>query len=254
MVIEEHMKRITSALITLALGLLSVYSVAADFWDKKPYTEWREKDCEKLLKKSPWARPYAISRVTVQGVMNTSGGTTRTRSFGDGDLGVATGDTEVNLYLQIRFVTAKPVKAAVGRLRILADPNNQAMAQQVEQYVNQPSGRDIVVEVTYYSEPAGHPSLRQLENFLRAATLPSLKDRAYLSASKKGVHLPIGRYQAPQEGYNGAILVFPRYDDEGVPHFDGSEKEILFHMETNVGDVDLKLKPKDMVFEEEFTL
>lgn len=248
------MNKIAATLMTLALGLLSVYSLAADFWDKKPYTEWRAKDCEKLLKKSPWARPYALSRVTVRGVANSSGGTTRTRSFGDGDLGAATGDTEVSLYLQIRFVTAKPVKAAIGRMRTLADPNNQAMAQQVEQYVNQPSGRDIVVEVTYYSEPAGHLSLRQIENFLRSATLPSLKDRVYLSASKKGVHVPIGRYQAPQEGYNGAILVFPRYDDEGNPHFDGSEKEILFHMETNVGEVDLKLKPKDMVFENVFTL
>ena len=244
----------TSTMLILALGLLSVYSVAADFWEKKPYTEWKAKDCEKLLKKSPWTRPYAISRITVQGVMNSSGGTTRTRSFGDGDLGVATGDSEVSLYLQLRFVTAKPVKAAVGRIRILADPNNQAMAQQVEQYVSQPDGEDIVVEVTYYSEPAGHPSLRQIENFLRTATLPILKDRIYLSASKKGVHVPIGRYQAPHEGYNGAILVFPRYNDQGNPHFDGSEKEILFHMETNVGDVDLKLKPKDMVFENAFTL
>ena len=180
--------------------------------------------------------------------MSPGGGTTRTRSFGDGDLGDVSGDSEVHLFLQIRFVTARPIKAAIGRTRLLADPKNKALADQVEQYVNQPDGAEVVVEVTYYSEPAGHPSLRQVENFLRTATLPTLKDRVFLSASKKDVHVPIGRYQGPYEGYNGALLLFPRYDEEGNPHFDGSEREIHFHMRTSFADIDLRLKPSDMIF------
>ncbi len=242
------MKRKIASLMVLLLGLLLVYSLADEFWDKKPYQEWKAKQCEKLLQKSPWSHPYAITAVTIPGVMNPAGGTTRTRSFGDGDLGDVSGDSEVHLFLQIRFVTARPIKAAIGRTRLLADPKNKALAEQVEQYVNQPDGAEVVVEVTYYSEPAGHPSLRQIENFLRTATLPTLKDRVYLSASTKDVHVPIGRYQGPYEGYNGALLLFPRYDEEGNPHFDGSEREIHFHMQTSFADIDLRLKPSDMIF------
>ena len=35
------------------------------------------KECQKLLKKSPWSHPYAITTVSVAGVMNQAGGTTR---------------------------------------------------------------------------------------------------------------------------------------------------------------------------------
>jgi len=246
------MKKKVASLMILLFGLAFVYALAADFWDKKPYQEWKMKECQKLLKKSPWSHPYAITTVSVAGVMNQAGGTTSDRSFGDGELGSVGGDSEVRLYLQVRFVTAKPVRAAIGRSRILADPKNKALGEQVEQYVNQPDGADVVAEVTYYSEPAGHPSLRQVENFLRTATQPTLQERVYLSDSKKGVRVPIGRYQGPYEGYNGALLLFPRYDEEGNPHFDGSEREILFHMETSFATVDLRLKPKDMLFEDAF--
>jgi hypothetical protein len=235
-------------------GLLSGALLADEFWEEKPYQKWKSKQCEKLLQDSPWSHPYAITAVTVPGVMNQAGGTTRTRSFGDGDLAQTGGDSEVRLYLQIRFVTAKPIKAAIGRSRILGDPKNKALEEQVEQYVNQPDGPEVIAEVTFYSEPAGHLSLRQIENFLRAATLPALKDKVYLSDSGKGIQVPIGRYQGPYEGYNGALLLFPRYDEKGKPYFDGSEKEILFHMETTFAEVDLKLKPQDMVFAGAFTM
>lgn len=248
------MKRKVASLMILLFGLLLAYSLAEEFWDKKPYKEWKEKQCQKLLEDSPWSHPYAITTVNVPGVMNQAGGTTRSRSFGDGELGQVGGDTEVRTYLQVRFVTAKPIRSAIGRTRILADPKNKALAEQVAQYVNQPDGPEVIVEVTYYSEPAGHPSLREVENFLRTATQPTLKDRVYLSDSAKGVQVPIGRYQGPYEGYNGALLLFSRYNEEGNPYFDGSEKEILFHMETSFAEVDLRLKPKDMFFGGAFTL
>jgi hypothetical protein len=246
-------KKVTSLMIVL-LGLMSVLSLGDEFWDKKPYQEWEAKQCEKLLQDSPWSHPYAVTSVTIPGVQRQGGGTTPTRSFGDGDLAETSQDREVLLYLQIRFVTAKPIKAAIGRSRMLAEPKNKALAEQVGQYIDQPDGPEVIVEVTYYSEPAGHLSLRQIENFLRTATLPTLKERVFLSDSAKGVQVNIGRYQGPYEGYNGALLLFPRYDEEGNPYFDGSEREILFHMETDFADVDLKLKPRDMVFGGVFTL
>lgn len=251
---EQPMKRMKSGLLILLSGLLSLSLLAADFWDKKPYTEWKAKECEKLLEKSPWSYPYAISRVTVPGHMTPSGGTTPTRSFGDADLAGATGDREVISYLQVRFVSARPVKAAIGRMRLLANADNQALDEEVNQYVNQPESGEIIIEITYYSEPPGHPSLRQIENFLRTVTAPQLKDRVFLSDSEKNTHVSISRYQGPTEGYPGALLFFPRQDEAGEPHFNGSEKRILFHMEMGFAEVDLKLKPRDMIFEGKFAM
>ena len=243
-------------LITLIWALCLSNLFAADFWEKKPYTGWKQKECAKLLQKSPWTNPYALTGVIIPGMMNPKSGgrTTPTRRYGDNSLTTDPGDREVHIFLQIRFLTAKPVKAAIGQSRLLASPDNKELQEQVEQYVNQPESPEIVVEVTYYSEPEGHSSLRQVEGFLRTATLPAVQNEIWLSASSRNTHVPILRYQAPNEGYNGALLFFPRYDENGNPNFDGSERVLLFHMETDFGIVDLILKPEDMKFEDEFTI
>jgi len=33
---------------------------AADIWQSKPFTEWTDKDRDKLISDSPWARPYTV--------------------------------------------------------------------------------------------------------------------------------------------------------------------------------------------------
>src|SRR5512137_959862 len=45
--------------VSAVLALCAVLSNAADkdFWCSKPYTEWNEKEVQKLLKDSPWSRP-----------------------------------------------------------------------------------------------------------------------------------------------------------------------------------------------------
>ena len=242
-------------LVALVWTLSLSYLFAADFWDEKPYTDWKQKDCDKLLEKSPWSHPYAITGVSIPGMMKQGGGaTTPARDFGDENVTTETGDREVHLFLQVRLVTAKPVKAAIGQSRLLADPKNKSLQDQVEQYVNQADGPEIVVEITYYSEPAGHWSLREVAGFLQTATLPAIQNKIWLSASSSDTHVPLLRYQGPYEGYNGALLFFPRYDENGNPNFNGSEREILFHMEAKFGTVDLLLKPKDMKFNDVFTL
>jgi len=248
--------KIKTILAALVWVLSLSYLLAADFWDQKPYTDWNQKECDKLLEKSPWSHPYALTGVIIPGMANWNrpSSPTSSRSFGDDSLATLTGDREVHLFLQIRFMTAKPLKAAIGQSRLLADPNNQALQDQAEQYVNQADGPEIIVEVTYYSEPAGHWSLREVAGFLQTATLPVIQNKIWLSASSSDTHIPLLRYQGPYEGYNGALLFFPRYDENGNPNFNGSEREMLFHMEADFVTVDLILKPEDMKFEDVFTL
>lgn len=243
---------ISLAALVLVLSVSTLFS--ADFWDEKPYTDWRHKDCEKLLADSPWAHPYALTGVNIPGMMDFGRGRVASgRSYGDSEVDTGIGDREVHLYLQIRFLTARPLKAAIGQMRLLADKENKALKDQVEQYVNQEDGPEIIVEITTHSEPEGHFDLRQIDGFLRTTTLPAIQNKVWLSDSSSGTRVPILRYQPPQDGYSGTLLFFSRYDEDGNPCFNGTEHEILFHMEAGFGLIDLILKPGDMVFNEEFT-
>ncbi len=42
------------ALTLPLLAVLAVYLLAADFWESKPYTEWDDKEIQKIFDDSPW--------------------------------------------------------------------------------------------------------------------------------------------------------------------------------------------------------
>ena len=123
----------------------------------------------------------------------------------------------------------------------------------VSDYVNQPESDEIIAEVTFYSEPPGHPFLLNIQNFLRSSNLDSLRNKVYLSSTSTNAHVVLSRYLPPGADQPGALLFFPRLDEAGNRNFQGTEGQILFHMETSFGLVDLFMKPKEMKFEGDFT-
>jgi hypothetical protein len=44
------------AVSVIVLFYCAAPAPAQDFWKKKPYTEWSEKECRRLLEDSPWAK------------------------------------------------------------------------------------------------------------------------------------------------------------------------------------------------------
>ena len=48
-------------LLTTSLISLPALLLAADFWQQKQPDQWSEKDCSKLVSKSPWAKDTAVS-------------------------------------------------------------------------------------------------------------------------------------------------------------------------------------------------
>jgi len=79
-------------------------------WDKKPYTEWTEKDAQKLLNDSPWARtqsfdsPMELYKGPQTGRQGTSTATT------------ARPPDAIRLFFRVRFLSAKPVRQALSRM------------------------------------------------------------------------------------------------------------------------------------------
>lgn len=59
--------------------LFAATALAADFWTAKPYGEWTDKDVQKMMSDSPWARPVRVQLTTQdagggEGAGNEEGG------------------------------------------------------------------------------------------------------------------------------------------------------------------------------------
>jgi len=72
------MKKITPLLLGLAICLW-----AADFWQTKPYTDWSDKDIQKLETNSPWSKQVPLSLGGAGGAPDTG----RARRGGSGSVG-----------------------------------------------------------------------------------------------------------------------------------------------------------------------
>ncbi len=57
--------KIAFGLAAVLVGSLSTVR-AAEFWEKKDFRQWSEKECRKLLGNSPWAKQYVLSQVFIE--------------------------------------------------------------------------------------------------------------------------------------------------------------------------------------------
>src|SRR5262245_32179449 len=87
----------TTARIALLWAVMAVALSAAAVWDTKPYTEWSDKDMEKLLTESPWA-----------------GKATLTHEREGANLG------PIDLKLMVTVRSAEPIRRAVARQQLAA--------------------------------------------------------------------------------------------------------------------------------------
>jgi len=134
-----------SALILLSLGV--VVSSAADFWQKKKFSEWIPKEVQEMLNNSPWAMrvEVAVSQSRPDGGgANAGGGRASARppnpyqvSPGHGSgTGPDVGGPPPTTPLLVRFHAALPIKQAVAVARfgdgVLKSPEAATMLSRKE--------------------------------------------------------------------------------------------------------------------------
>ncbi|HJN42906.1 MAG: hypothetical protein QGI10_15125 [Vicinamibacterales bacterium] len=199
---------------------------AADFWEEKDFTAWSDKDVEKMMTNSPWAK-----RVTVvfPRPPTESGG----RGGGRGGRGGGFGGGSPQARLIVRWQSALPVRQAAVRAQIGSDgavgPEAQAVLDQ-----NAPG---------YFVVVSGVPG-----QFGRLSSEALMVDARL---ERKGAE-PIRPVQAAaqREGRGVALAyVFPK-DDAIVL----ADKDVEFV--TKVGDTTIKRKFKleDMVYNDQLEL
>lgn len=239
--------------MALALFLASPLAALAQ-WNKKPYTEWSEKEAKKVLEDSPWSQNQTFSDTSRNASTTTSRGGTQS----------AIADV-INVTFQMRFFTAKPVRQAVSRSMELQSKGElpDQLAARLKALATADFPDYIIVTVTCNGDRASN-MLSEAKSLLQKLSTGTLKNSTYL-VTKGGERVFLQEYQPPQNDGLGARFVFPRLVN-GKPFITPESNEILFHSELggssqlngtlansdvarNAFTLNTRFKVKDMMFD-----
>lgn len=211
--------------------------VAADFWDEKDFTTWSDKEVEKMLTDSPWAKEVRVPISGPRGGGNAvrggglglgGGGGSRGRS---GDFGAA----PRRMSLTVSWRTALPIKQGFVRTETGPDariePQHQEFLEQDEQF--------YVVAVS--GLPAQFEQMAQDPDGLVAETL--------LKLDKRDPLLPEGT----EVFREGELVTIVWFFSRTVP-ITLDDKDVEFITTLGPNDFKKKFKLKDMEFGGELTL
>ena len=185
----------------LSIVVLFLASVVAapkgEFWEKKDYKQWSQKEVTKMLEKSPWAQQF-----TNQGV-----------GIGDMDPDVMDGKQPYIKY-QVQFRSAQPIRQAIVRQMALNQKYDSLSSEQKQQFdksaeafLSVDVSNAVVVYITYETNNIEYN--RQLARHWQSQTVDLLKNFVYLS-SNKGDKVQLADYYVDQGGGRSFQFIFPR--------------------------------------------
>jgi hypothetical protein len=228
------MKKLFAALFVFAFCLL-----AADFWQSKPSTEWSDKDLQKMVTNSPWAKSFSMP---APGGGADSGAPPAISEGRGGRGGGAPGGAPPSVgglppTVFARWQSALPVKQAFVRLKYGAQAGTNPEAKQLLE--REEPNYVIVVSGPLRSLLRGDPET--LKKIIMDASSLSAKGREAVKPSDVRIVL--------NQVSNDMLFLFPKTNP-----FTVDDKEVEFA--TKFGDVTLKYKfrLKDMVFNDKLEM
>jgi hypothetical protein len=179
---------------------------------QKPWTEWTKKDIEKTLNDSAWGQTQTEGGKT-QDSTNTSA-ITQVAAPRSADRQInregESGETKATPVVKyhVRFLSAKPVRAAFARMVVLSKGQvDESLSQQLQAFVDRDFVDYIVVSVGV--EVGDAKMAGPLMSAFAGATTEALQKNVFLER-KDGKKLFLMEYRAPIEDGMGAKFVFPR--------------------------------------------
>lgn len=220
------MKKIAALLFLFAFGLM-----AADFW-QKPYTDWADKDLQKMLTNSPWAHTASVS---MGGPPPDLGGGGGGGGRGGGPQGGGGADAPVpgvrEPEVVARWQSALPIRQAFVRLKYGSET---ATSEDAKKYLEK--------ESTSYEIVLSGP----LQQFLRGKpedTAKALSEVTFLSSKDKGAIKPMSIEVGKPGKTMDVLIAFPR-----MMPFTADDKEVEFATKLGTSKVSIKFRLKDMVY------
>jgi hypothetical protein len=202
--------------LLIAVVLMALVGSAVAQVDKKPYSQWSEKEATKILNDSAWGQ--------TQTVTDTSNMTGSNRA--DSSQSRISDVTYVNF--RIRFLSAKPIRQAFSRIIELQQKGemSEQLAKQLDGLANADFPDYTIISVLCDS-PSQSSQLQKTNADFYKFTTNELKPATWLQV-KGGEKIFLQEYQAPRRDGLGARFIFPR-SVNGKPILLPESGEIVFH-------------------------
>jgi hypothetical protein len=237
-------------LFTCSILILFVVSAAAQ--KTKPWTEWSEKEAEKIMNDSAWgqtqtegdtsSQPSSTSAITSTTAARRED--TNTKAAANVESGEKK-DTAMSIHYRVRLLSAKPIRAAFVRMVELQGAPPERVAQ-LRTFVDRDFGDYIVVTITMDGNDRKRmgPVIQELSG----ADAIVLKTTTYLER-KDGKRVSLMDYRAPIQDGLGAKFVFPRMLD-GKPFIEANSGEVRFSTEVGKAvKISRRFKVSEMMYD-----
>ncbi len=249
----------------IILGCTALVLIAEDFWVKKPYTDWSEKDAAKLLINSPWSHDVAFAAPSMDD-RGDGGGGGRRGGGGGGQMGgesaspmssvggmgggggrsgggatdasgqVGGGGSGLAMTLHVRWQSALPIRqaqvvTALGHEQADSDKAKKFLGQEVPYYVVAVAGLppDMVGRIPDQQLP----ELAKIASLVRKDKDPIQAENAQKFPGEKGT----------------VVFLFPKTSAITL-----EDKEVEFVSKVGRIEVKRKFKLKDMMIGDKLEL
>jgi hypothetical protein len=218
---------------------------------EKPWTEWTKKDVEKTLNDSAWGQTQMEGGAGAQS-SNTSAVTqVAAQRASDRELNSRqgeSGEAKPVAYVKyhVRFLSAKPVRAAFARQVLLAkEQPDEALATQLQGFIDRDFSEYIVVSVGV--EVGDQKMAGPIMAAFNGANSEVLAKTVYLER-KDGKKLFLMEYRAPVGDGMGAKFIFKRVLD-GQPFLSENDNVRFVAQLNEKMKLDTRYKLSNMLYD-----
>lgn len=250
--IDQHMRTLIALVLGCALFVSFAFARTAKATvqkDKKPWTEWSQKDAEKILSNSPWAQIQTESDTSEMFFQPTSDPRLTGNRTPNADSRLEQGATNqaTNVKYGIRFFSARPVRQALVRMIQLQRKDLEPdVNERLKNFAELPSADSIIIAVTI--EATDKRSLGKVMQLVSSAATGTLKNTTYLERND-GKRLFLEEYVPPGKDGFGARFIFPRIVDER-PFITPETQDVRFFSEFGTAiKLNMRFKIADMMLD-----
>jgi len=229
----------TIGVLSCFMVLLSTLAFALPVQkEEKPWTKWTQKEAEKILNDSPWAKSQIDTDTSEMVYTPTSdpGLRSRERENDQSRLEKGASNQAMNVKYIVRFFSARPVRQALARMMELRQKLDPEMTNRLHSFAELKSTDSIILTLSVEASDQryGGPVMQQVNSAITA----TLKNDSYLE--RNGKRLFLEEYVPPGKDGFGARFIFLRRMDE-KPFIDSNQGDVRFHVKYP-GDKGLKVE------------
>ena len=212
--------------LTILLGSMAT-AQSGEFWQKKPYRQWSEAECRKMLEESPWAKTHTLGQVYIEPMQSPSSPSSndpfQVPDPTTGPVKSSTADRAREQQPRIKYVvqfrSALPVRQAMVRMMQINKNYNQMPSegkqkfdQNADAFLGKNLSDTVILFVTFSSNV--QEFLMELSRYWQAQTTETLRNSVFLITSRGDKIPPVSYIWAGSEFQ----LNFPReYNERPVP-------------------------------------